>query len=158
MDMKADPNVPNWDRYFVEMAKLVSTKSKDPSTKVGAVIVSSTNEVLSTGFNGFCRGIDEHAPGRWERPDKYSWVAHAEANAIYNAARNGIRVAGARMYLNWAPTPCIECTKAIIQAGIIGVLGPDIPFAGKGKQWEEHFKLTKIMLREAGVDTFYVGR
>ena len=108
----------NWDELFVKMAHLVSAKSKDPSTKVGCVIVGEGNAVLAVGFNGFPRGVDETDPARWERPVKYDFVAHAEANCVFNAARHGIKLAGATAYLNWEPTPCVECTKALIQAGI----------------------------------------
>jgi len=141
----------SWDKYFIKMAQLVSTKSKDPSTKVGAVIVGEDNEVLSTGFNGFPRGVDEGSVTRWERPVKYKYVEHAERNAIYNAARQGIRLKGARMYLNWEPCPCVECTKAVIQSGIAQVIGPNKKFPGKGDHWEAEQQYAQQMLAEARI-------
>lgn len=156
----------SWQKYFIDMADLVASKSKDPSTKVGAVIVGDDNEVLSTGFNGFPRGVTETAPHpevgnyahdaqlhpeRWERPKKYEFVEHAERNAIYNAARSGIRLKGATMFLNWEPYPCNECAKAVIQAGIKRVIGPNRPFPGKGGHWEDSLNTAREMLREAGV-------
>jgi dCMP deaminase len=141
----------NWHKYFIKMAGLVATKSKDPSTQVGAVIVGEDNEVLSTGFNGFPRGVDENAVTRWRRPDKYKFVEHAERNAVYNAARQGIRLKGSRMYLNWEPCPCVECTKAIIQAGIVHVIGPNKKFPGKGDHWEPEQEYAQEMLNEAHV-------
>jgi dCMP deaminase len=149
----------DWHTYFIEMARLVATKSKDPSTKVGAVIVGEDNEVLSTGFNGFPRGVEEYVDDyghrelneRWERPQKYKYVEHAERNAIYNAARNGITLKDSRMYLNWEPCLCVECTKAVIQAGIKEVIGPDVKFPGKGEHWEQEQHIAQAMLREAGV-------
>jgi dCMP deaminase len=105
-----------WDAYLLGIAEAASKKSKDPKTKVGAAIVAGT-VVVSTGFNGFPRGVDE-APERWERPTKYRFVAHAEANAICNAAREGINTTGCTLYLHGFPGPCIDCAKLIIQAGI----------------------------------------
>lgn len=162
----------DWDTYFVEMAELVSTKSKDPSTKVGAVIVGPGNEIVSTGFNGFPRGVREHEiklvdpfqgimvldkerldKERWEkRPEKYQWVEHAERNAIFNAARYGIKTEGCRMYLNWLPIPCSDCTRAIIQAGIVEIIGPTRPFTGKGEGAHYHCgEIEQTMLNESGV-------
>lgn len=141
-----------WDEYFIKIARVVAEKSKDNSTQVGAVIVSPNHEILSTGFNGFPRGIDELDDERWERPQKYDWVEHAERNAIYNAARNGVQTNGATLYLNWRPIPCINCAKAIIQAGIKEIVGPDVPFGGKGEQWNDEMTFAKRMLLEAGVE------
>ncbi len=124
----------SWDRYFIELATLISTKSKDPSTKMGVVIVGGDNEILSTGFNGFPRGVDEiNYPERWERPDKYMWIVHAEANAVANAARIGVSLKGSRMYMNYRPCPCSTCASLIIQAGVKEIIGPSAKFPGIGK-------------------------
>lgn len=168
----------NWNEYFIEMAMLVAKKSKDPSTKVGCVFVGKNNQVLSTGFNGFPRGIAEEErateymtidttfgqadvpikttrliPARWERPIKYSYVEHAERNAIYNAARHGVSLDGARVYMNYEPScMCEACTRALIQVGVTEVIGPNIPFPGKGVG--THYttgKLTEDMMLEANV-------
>lgn len=160
----------NWDDLFIEMAMLVAKKSKDPSTKVGCVIVGSDNAVLSTGFNGFPRGVAEdqykYTPikdslavreervlltDRWERPAKYSWIEHAERNAIFNAARHGIKLAGARAYLNWEPHPCADCSRALIQSGIVEIIGPDIPFGGAGNGTHYDTSFADTMCNEAGV-------
>lgn len=140
-----------WDRYHIGMAMHACIKSKDPSTKVGCILVGEDHEVLSTGFNGFPRGVREtvvtHVPNpgediawkrevldreRWERPLKYEFVEHAERNAIYNAARHGTRLYGCTAYLNYAPCPCADCTRALIQVGCLTIVGPDIPFPGVG--------------------------
>lgn len=155
----------NWDEYFIRQAMLVSEKSKDPSTKVGCVIVGKDNEILSTGFNGFPRGVQEGRYERyigdglkyelnsirWARPEKYKWVEHAERNAIYNAARNGIRLIGSRAYLNWEPVPCSDCARAFIQAGIIEVIGPNIPFGGAGAGIHYHIGQSTEMMIESGL-------
>lgn len=158
-----------WTEYFIKMAELTASKSKDPSTKVGVVVVGRDNQVLSTGFNGFPRGVRENEivdwqgpdgimvtgdgvdPERWARPAKYMFVEHAERNAVYNAARTGVSLKGATMYFNFEPCPCNECAKAVIQAGIAKLVGYNRPFPGKGAQWEESLRVSKIMLKEAGV-------
>lgn len=107
-----------WDEYFMAVAILASLRSKDPSTQVGACIVSDNNIILSTGYNGFPAGCsDDEFP--WERDGKmeetkYPFVVHAELNAILNA--NGKSLKGAKIYVDLFP--CNECAKAIIQSGI----------------------------------------
>jgi len=76
----------DWQDYFIGIANQVKLKSKDKNTQIGAVIVGEDNEVVSTGYNSFPRGIDDDVPERQERPEKYHWFEHAERNAIYNAA------------------------------------------------------------------------
>lgn len=141
-----------WNQYFFEMCDLVASKSKDQSTKVGVVIVGDDNEILSTGFNGFPRGVIEDIDTRWERPIKYKFVEHAERNAIYNAVRTGISLKGSTMYMNFTACPCSECTKAVIQSGIKKIVGNSVPFPGKGEHWEEDLKIARIMLGEAGIE------
>jgi dCMP deaminase len=164
-----------WDEFFIQQAILVSTKSKDPSTKVGCIIVDPDNVLLSMGFNGFPRGVIETTTeyvakygepkldpyndkyinkfDRWERPQKYSLVSHAEQNAVFNAARKGVSLKGARAYLNWEPVPCAECAKALIQAGITEVIGPDVKFTGAGSGVNYQLSFTDMMFKEAGVKT-----
>ncbi len=139
----------NWDKYFMELARLVASKSKDESVKVGVVIVGPDHEIRSTGYNGFPRGIDETDSKRWERPIKYEWVEHAERNAIYNAARMGTPTNGCTMYLE--SPPCTDCGRAIIQAGIKEVVVTvNNPFKDR-EFWRESIKFACDMLREAGV-------
>lgn len=110
----------DWDTYFMEMANLVSTKSKDRSTQVGCVIVGPNHEVRTTGYNGFCRGINDDVDDRHERPEKYLWSEHAERNAIYNAARNGIRIEDCTAYTT--VFPCADCARGLIQSGVVRVV------------------------------------
>ena len=109
----------SWDEYFMGVSLLASMRSKDPSTQVGACIVSMDNKSLSVGYNGFPRGCsDDEFP--WERSGddqnrtKYPFVCHAELNAILNAGGQNLR--GSRIFV--ALFPCNECAKAIIQSGI----------------------------------------
>ena len=141
----------SWDELFILQAVLISQKSKDPSTKVGCVIVNDDNVILSTGFNGFPRNINEHYENRWKRPEKYHWVEHAERNAIFNAARVGVALNGAKAYLNWEPKPCAECTRALIQAGIKEIIGPNRAFTGQGAGKHYSIEHAEEMLAEAGV-------
>ena len=110
----------NWDEYFMGIAMLAARRSKDPSTQVGACIVSQDNIIISTGFNGMPMGCsDDEFP--WDRTGeetKYPYVVHAELNAILNA--NGRDLRGSRLYV--ALFPCNECAKAIIQSGVKEVL------------------------------------
>lgn len=115
----------NWDEYFMGIAVLSSLRSKDPSTKVGACIVDSEHKVVSIGYNGMPRGIEEeNLP--WEKGEglesKYLYVCHAEFNAILNT-RNGATLQGCSLYVTLFP--CNECAKAIIQTGIKEVVYAD---------------------------------
>lgn len=143
-----------WDRFFIEMAMFVAKKSKDPSTKVGCVLVGEHNQVLSVGYNGFPRGVggdDDPNGKRWERPIKYQFVEHAERNAIYNAARSGVSLDGAKAYLNWEPVPCADCTRGLIQSGICEIIGPSIPFPSANFDLGQDSVPVK-MLREAAIE------
>jgi dCMP deaminase len=138
-----------WEQYFINLAEEVSTRSKDPSTHVGAVLVGYGNEILSTGYNSFPRGVQDLIKERWERPTKYTYVAHAEANAIVNAARVGTCIDGAILYLNWEPIPCNECAKLVINAGISSIVGPPRPFKRYANK-----EVSITMLQEAGIDSY----
>lgn len=146
----------SWDELFILQAALIAQKSKDPSTKVGCVIVNDDNVILSTGFNGFPRGINENIESRWKRPEKYTWVEHAERNAIFNAARVGVSLNGATAYLNWEPMPCAECARALIQAGVKQIVGPNRKWSGVGTGKHYLLEYTNEMLREAGLNIRYV--
>jgi dCMP deaminase len=147
----------NWDQYWIEMAKTASLKSKDRSTKVGAVIVNADNDLISTGFNAFCRGLDDDIESRHERPAKYDFTAHAEENSILNCARTGVSCKRCILYLNFAPTCCITCSRAIIQSGIKCVVGDDIYFTGKGN-WDESMRKGAELMWEAGIDLYVVRK
>jgi dCMP deaminase len=141
--------IENWNEYFMTMARLVARKSKDQSVQVGVVIVGPDHEVRSSGYNGFCRGIDESDPKRWERPIKYQWVEHAERNAIYNAARIGVSTRGCIAYME--SPPCTDCGRALIQAGIKEiVVTTQNPFRDR-KYWRDSIQFAIDMLEEAGV-------
>jgi len=144
----------SWHKYFIDQATLVSSKSKDRSTKVGAVVVGPDREIRSTGFNGFPRGVNDDVESRHERAAKYSYTEHAERNAIYNATRIGVSLKGCTLYLNFVPVPCFDCARGVIQSGISTVIGPPIPFTGKGDFWKDNLGVGAEMMLEAGVELY----
>ena len=137
----------NWNNRFLDLAKHISTWSKDKSTGVGAVIVDNENRIVSQGYNGFCTGCNDNIDARHERPAKYLYTEHAERNAIYNAARIGVSVRNCKLYSTLFP--CVECTRAIIQSGIkeIHTYHPDFQHHKYGKDWEISLEL----LHEVGI-------
>jgi dCMP deaminase len=102
----------NNHEYFINLARAVAQKSKDPSSQVGAVIVDQDNRVVSTGYNGMVAGADESF-FTWVRPMKYHLVIHAELNAVLYARRE---LKGCRIYVTHGP--CENCLKHVLQAGI----------------------------------------
>lgn len=142
----------DWTTYFLNIAETVRTKSKDPSSQVGAVIVGPEKQIVSTGFNGFPRHIDDGREERWRPEKKLYWIEHAERNAIYNAARHGIALRGCTMYLvGFGPptVPCVDCARAIIQSGIGQVVGR--PYKPTAEHWVANLATAQQMLQEAGV-------
>ena len=107
----------DWVEYFYNIAEEVKKKSKDKNTQIGAVIVGKDREIVSTGYNSFPRGINDEIVERQEKPEKYFWFEHAERNAIYNAAENGVSLKGSTVYVVGLPV-CRECAKGLIQAGV----------------------------------------
>ena len=131
-----------WDCNFLALANTVSMFSKDPSTKVGAVIVNDDNKIISTGYNGFPRGIkDDHRLDN--RAQKYDLIVHAEANAIIHAKEP---LDGCTIY-TMPFQPCSRCAGLIIQAGIRRVVS--VPH--KEARWSENFRLAHDMLTEARI-------
>lgn len=172
----------SWHDYFLQMCDTVATRSKDTSVKVGCVIVGPDHGIRSTGYNGFPRGMADSIPetdlildaetripqqslvrradeirARFERPMKYKVTEHSERNAIYNAARHGTPLEGCELYCTSNPPfpPCTDCSRAIIQSGIVAVhLRPctDIP-----DRWKEDCRISLDMLAECGVRVEYHG-
>ena len=144
----------NWKEYFRNIAHQVKLKSKDEKTQIGAVIVGADNEIVSTGYNSFPRGIIDDISERQERPEKYFWFEHAERNAIYNAARIGVSTKGTTMYLTCG-IPCADCCRGIINAGITTIVCEVGDAGAKGPKWEESGKRSLQMFNEARVKIQY---
>jgi len=136
----------DWDSYFMGFAKHAAKKSKD-STKVGAVLVGPENEVRLTGYNGPPKGVRD-LPERRERPMKYLFASHAEANLVAFAAREGIRTKDCTVFVTHAC--CAACARTLIQAGIRKV----VYGGGTTSMPAEEFPAAAQMFEEAGVKTY----
>ena len=138
----------NWDQRFLKLAKHISEWSKDPSTKVGCVVVGPDREIRSTGFNGLPRGIEDNDERLNNREIKYPLICHAEENAIMHAARIGISLKDCTAYVTWPP--CTRCARSLIQAGVSTIIYPkDIEIPDR---WMEDFNLSLNMLKEAKIN------
>ena len=136
-----------WDERFLKLAEHNSGWSKDPSTKVGCVVVGEDREIRSTGFNGFPRGIADDIERLEDREQKYPLICHAEENAIMHAARIGLSLKGCTAYVTWPP--CTRCARSLIQAGVVEVVYPqesDVP-----ERWLADFEMSTQMMGEAGL-------
>lgn len=142
-----------WDEYFINIAEQVKLKSKDKRTQIGVVIVGKDNEIVSTGYNSFPRGIVDDSDERQERPEKYFWFEHAERNAIYNAARIGVSTLGTTMYMTCGMS-CSDCARAIINSGVSKIVLRKGKGA-KGDKWNESSLRSMKMFEEAGVIVEY---
>ncbi|MFW5841847.1 MAG: deoxycytidylate deaminase [Bacillota bacterium] len=135
----------SWDEYFMGVARLSAMRSKDPSTQVGACIVSEAKRIVGIGYNGFPRGIDDDTYPWANEGDfintKYPYVVHAEPNAILNST---VQLDGATLYVTLFP--CHECAKLIIQSGI-----KEIVYIENKYQEEASVKASMRMLNDAGV-------
>ncbi len=142
-----------WDDRFLELAAFVAAWSKDPSTKVGAVITHSRNRrVVSLGFNGFPAGVEDTQSRLNNRAVKYEMIAHAEQNALMFA---GHLAEGCTLYVTPLP-PCARCAVSIIQAGIVRVVSPTPDF--EHERWGEQCRIAGEMFTEAGVEWDYEGK
>lgn len=138
-----------WDRRFLKIAKEISTWSKDPSSKIGAVIVNDERRILATGYNGFPRGIEDTEERLSNREEKYPRIIHAELNALMNALYSGVSVKGATLYVYGLPV-CSDCTKSVIQSGIKRVVLT--PTYNAPEKWRVSWEaLSAPMFKEAGV-------
>jgi dCMP deaminase len=146
----------SWDEKFMLLAHHIAGWSKEHGRKVGAVIVGPDKEIRATGFNGFPRGVRDDVPERHSRETgaKYVWSSHAERNAIYNAARIGVALKDCVIYIPWFP--CVECAKAIIQAGIAEIVAYEPDF-GEAR-WGADFAIVTEMLQESKVSVRFIPR
>lgn len=103
----------NWDEYFLKIAETVALRSKDPSTKVGTVIVDNKHRPVSFGYNGLIQGADEDKMTLTERPTKYYFSIHSEMNALIFAQRD---LHDCTVYCVYAP--CVDCLRHLLQAGV----------------------------------------
>jgi len=144
--VKASIDLRDWDTRFLDLTEHISKWSKDPSTKVGAVIVDSQRRIVSTGYNGFPVGVMDSYDRLTNRDNKYEMIIHAEANAILFAHQ---RMNGMTLYTT-PFQPCSRCASLIIQSGISRVISYEIEESKN--RWVDSFKLAKELFEEAGVE------
>lgn len=140
-----------WHSRFLDLAKHVSSWSKDPSTKVGAVIFDEDKRIISLGYNGFPKNVADDIEKYLDRDIKYQMVVHAEINAILFAQRslNGCSIA------TWPFISCSNCTSAIIQTGIKRIVAPVLPEELKTR-WEKSCQISIDMYKQANVEVILI--
>jgi dCMP deaminase len=138
-----------WDKRYINLVKEVATWSKDPSSKIGSIVVSPTGSVLAQGYNGFPRGIEDREDRLNDRSVKYDYMVHAEMNSIYNATYNGVCLVNSTIYIYGLPV-CHECAKAIIQVGISRVVS--IRTKELSPKWKDSCTIALDLFKEAGVE------
>jgi dCMP deaminase len=139
-----------WHNRFLTLARSISSWSKDPRTKVGAVAVDQARRIVETGYNGLPRGVRDIAE-RMLPPRKYRWTAHAEENLVAHAARD--RLKGTTVYVTHLC--CAGCARMLINAGVARVVVSD----GKTSMDPAEFEVSTTMFAEAGVEVErYDGR
>jgi len=136
-----------WDAYGMAQAQLASVRSKDPSLKVGAAILDRKNRVVSSGYNGFPRGVPDDADLLSVREVKYDLVIHAEVNAILFAQRD---LDGCTIYV-WPAPPCSRCASVIAQSGIKRVVA-QTPTADYLDRWGKSCELAEWVYQQAGIE------
>lgn len=144
--------IPSWDELFMRHAYLISSKSKDTRTKIGAVLVRD-RRIISEGYNGMPMGVDDLIPSRYERPEKYFFFEHGERNCLYSCARHGISSSATSMYTQGIP--CADCARAAIQGGIYEVVvhkqWEDFEHQFYHDKWLESALRSQQMFKEAGI-------
>lgn len=146
-----------WDAHFIRLALEHAKMSKDPSTKVGAIIVGPSREIRAAGFNGFPIGLMDTPQRLHDREMKLKLVVHAEMNAILLAARVGTPLLGCTMYLaatdqsglSWGGPPCTRCTVELIQAGIGTIVS--LPRKTVPSRWADDLDLAEMLLVETAI-------
>jgi len=145
-----DYSPPSWHTYFMKQVYLVAEKSKDPRTKIGAVLVKD-NRVISTGYNGFPIGVNDLEERYVNRETKYKFIVHSEHNAILSCARFGVSSLNSTLYTN--AYPCNDCMKAIIQGGIIKIIiHKQYPKMSNMLNFNNIHEISKQMSEESGIE------
>ena len=142
---------------FLPVVRAIGCLSKDPSTKVGAVVLDDDYNILVTGYNGFPRGVQDDPVRLSNRELKLKFVSHAEANAIAQAARVGAKLYGSTLVVTNL-YPCTNCAKLIVQAGIKTVLAPKMSnedAVSINQQWFEEAAYSEKIFAESGVEVIY---
>ena len=142
---------------FLPVAQAVASLSKDPSTKVGAILLDDDSNIRCVGFNGFARGVHDYPERLNNRETKLLYTSHAEQNLIAQAARMGVTTNGCTILVT-ALYPCTRCASSIIQAGIKKVIAPHMDTERVNKQWFEEQLIAEKMFNEGGVEVVRYGQ
>lgn len=144
------------DLRWLAVCARKGSESPDPRTKVGCIIIGPDKSVLCEACNTYPRGILRSIQDRAVAPSKYAWIEHAERNAIYLAARHGISTEGCAMFVEL--TPCVDCARAIIQAGVVEVvINRDRASEYSGERYSDEHSIALDMLAEAGIAVRFVS-
>jgi len=144
------------DLRWLALCARKGSESPDPRTKVGCVIVGTDKSVRCEACNTYPKGVLGNIQNRSDAPLKYAWIEHAERNAIYWAARHGISTEGCAMFVEL--TPCVDCARAIIQAGVVEVvINHDRTIEYSGERYSIEHSTALEMLAEAGVAVRFVS-
>lgn len=141
-----------WAERFLSLAEHIATWSKDPSTKVGVVIVDHELRIISTGYNGFPRGVNDDDDRLANRDTRLKMTCHSERNAILFARRD---LHGCTIYTTFAP--CSACAGMIIQSGITTVVTRPTPPA-LAERWKVDLGLAEVMFNEAGIELIFINK
>ena len=137
-------NLQKWDSRFLDLAKFVSSWSKDPSTKVGAVITDFDNRIVSIGYNGFPKNVIDDPNMLNDRQTKYNIIVHGEMNAILFANKS---LEFCTLY-TYPFIPCPRCSSMIIQSGIVRV----VSYKNTVDRWEKDFELSRWLFDQANIE------
>ena len=134
-----------WDKRFLGMAQLVSIWSKDPSTKVGAVITDGNKKIVSLGYNGLPQWVEDNEEILSNREEKYKYIIHAEVNAILQANKDNCF---AGTIYTYPFLTCPQCAAMIIQAGIMRV----VSYKCVDERWIPRIEDSKKLLHMADIE------
>jgi len=140
-----------WQARFIKLAEEISTWSKDPSSRVGAVIVRPDRTIASIGFNGFPRGVEDTQERIANRDTKLLFTIHAEMNAILSAKEP---LKDYSIFV-WPFQPCAHCAASVIQSGIKEVYCPSNAHLDTYERWRDSFEAALQMFDEAGVAVIF---
>ncbi|MDD4938245.1 MAG: deaminase [Candidatus Shapirobacteria bacterium] len=140
-------------KYFKLAKYQAELLSKDPCKKVGSLFLRpDTYEILTLGFNGMPRGIDETIIERWQKPIKYSYIEHSERNGIYNACRSGISLKDSICIVTFFP--CTDCTRALIQVGVKTLVS--VEPSKNSIKWKDEHIVSLEMLNEVNMELIFL--
>lgn len=135
-------------KKYLKAAYKIAKLSPDPSTQLGAILLNKNGKIIGAGYNHFPEGV-RYLPERLVSPLKYSFIEHAERDAIFNSIQNEYSPVGGTLYCPWFS--CSDCAKAIVAAGIKKVIGHKQFFNNAPARWNESIAIGNTILDEAGV-------